>query len=114
MATINGDWFRTKLTSKGRSQRALAKHLKLDAAAVTLMLNGRRRMQLDEAHDIASFLGEPVSAVLRAAGLPMSGSSDDKANAPLTGTPLQGLRQKRDQLQAEVDALNKAIDILEK
>lgn len=111
--TINGNWFRTKLTQKNRSQRGLAKHLKLDPGAITLMFNGKRRMQLDEAQKIASFLGEPVSDVLRAAGLPLRPEGFQPATV-LTGTPLEGLKQKRDELLAEVEALEKAIAILEK
>lgn len=71
MADFNGDWFRRKLVEKGRSQRQLAKHLDRNASAVTLLLAGQRRMQMSEAELVASFLGEPLHDVLRAAGLPI-------------------------------------------
>lgn len=45
MSAFNGYWFRDKLIQKQRSQRALARHLVVDASAVTLMFDGRRRMQ---------------------------------------------------------------------
>lgn len=112
MAKINAEWFRNKLTQKGRSQRGLARHLKLDPGAVTLMLQGKRKMQLDEAREIASFLGEPVAAVLRAAGLPVGSVAADVPET-LSGTPLEVLRQKRAMLQAEIERLDAAISILQ-
>ncbi|MGF7213615.1 transcriptional regulator with XRE-family HTH domain [Skermanella aerolata] len=51
------------------SQRKLARFLELDPSAITLTLNGKRRMQLDEASRIATFLGVPVEEVLKNAGL---------------------------------------------
>jgi transcriptional regulator with XRE-family HTH domain len=115
MNKINGDWFRTKLTQKGRSQREMAKHMGIDPSSLTLTLNAKRKMQLPEAQAISVFLGEPITDILRAAGLPMGRTGESaKQSPPLTGTPVEGLKQKRDQLLAEVDALNKAIKILEK
>lgn len=115
MAEIDGAWFRAKLTEKNRSQRALARHLDIDPGAVTLMFNGKRRMQLDEAEQIAVFLGVPVADVLRAAGLPISGGGSAPAPraAPATD-PVAALKAKRDELLAKVDALNRAIEVLEK
>ena len=71
MAEIDGTWFRNKLIDKRKSQRQLAKFLGVDPSAITLMLDGKRKMQLEEAEKIASFIGEPVNSVLRAAGLQM-------------------------------------------
>jgi transcriptional regulator with XRE-family HTH domain len=112
MAKIDADWFRKILTQKNRSQRSMAKHLKLDPGAVTLMLQGKRKMQLDEAREIASFLGEPVAAVLRAAGLQVTGASE--RGATFSGTPLEQLKQQRAALVAEVEKLDAAISILER
>lgn len=112
MARIDRDWFRTKLTEKNRSQRGLAKHIGIDPGAVTLMFKGERRMQLHEAEAIASFLGEPVIDVLRAAGLPI-GQSPPRQQ-PQTSDPIEAMRRRRDQLLSEVETLNKAIALMEK
>ena len=115
---IHGDWFRTKLTEKRRSQRQLARHLELDPAAITLMLRGERRMQLEEARSIAAFLGEPVTDVLRAAGLPLK----DEAAKEQTPTRIvasasddetvRELIRKHNELLEQAEKLAKAIAIL--
>jgi transcriptional regulator with XRE-family HTH domain len=67
--TVNADWFKQQLEQRRLSQRKLARFLELDPSAITLTLNGKRRMQLDEASRIATFLGVPVEEVLKNAGL---------------------------------------------
>lgn len=111
MAKIDAAWFRSKLTQKNRSQRALAKHLALDPGAITLMFGGKRRMQMDEAKKIAVFLGEQLTDVLRAAGMPIETGS---VRRTYTGTPVEALRQKRADLMAEIETIDKAIELLEK
>jgi transcriptional regulator with XRE-family HTH domain len=112
MAKLDANWFRNKLTQKNRSQRALAKHLGLDPGAITLTFNGKRRLQMDEARKIATFLGEPLADVLRAAGLPLGDSPPTKR--AYTGTPVEALRQKRAELVAEIETIDKVIELLEK
>ena len=51
-------WFRDRLADRGLSQRALARQMALDAAAVSLMLRGKREMKLTEAAEIARLLGQ--------------------------------------------------------
>lgn len=79
---INTQWFRDKLRDKELSQRKLAKYLKLDPAAVSLLLRGQRRMTTDEANAIAGLLGVKTSEVLRQAGVPVS---DDVRRVPVAG-----------------------------
>jgi transcriptional regulator with XRE-family HTH domain len=62
-------WFRDRLADRQMSQRALARAMGLDAAAVSLMLRGRREMKLTEAAEIARLLGVPADEVLQAAGV---------------------------------------------
>lgn len=69
VAKVNEDWFKEQLVLKRLSQRKLARHLGLDPSAITLTLKGKRRMQMDEAANIAVFLGVPVEEVLKNAGL---------------------------------------------
>lgn len=78
---MNTKWFRAQLADKKMSQRGLAKLLKLDAAAVSLMLRGMRRMTPEEAHDIANILGLPITEVLRQAGIKVL---DDVRRVPIS------------------------------
>lgn len=66
---IDKDWFIGKLEENRKSLRGLARHLNLDPSAVSRMLSGQRRMRMDEANAIATFLAAPVSEVLRHAGV---------------------------------------------
>lgn len=80
---VNTRWFREKLADKELSQRKIAISLNLDPAAVSLMLRGKRRMQLDEAAELARLLGVPVDEVLVHAGIEMP--SDPKTSVPIVG-----------------------------
>lgn len=66
---IDSSWFRNRLTDRQMSQRGLARKLGLDAAAVSLMFRGKRRMQMHEAADVARLLGVPLDEVLAHAGI---------------------------------------------
>lgn len=65
---INTAWFRDKLAEKQLSQRGLAKLMGLDAAAVSLMLRGKREMRIAEAALIANFLGVSTEEVIAHVG----------------------------------------------
>lgn len=67
--TINTQWFIERLADAQMSQRGLAKAIQMDAAAVSLMLRGKRRMQINEAAEIARTLHLQLSDVLLHAGL---------------------------------------------
>lgn len=67
--TIDKDWFFQQLEEKNKSVRGLARHLEIDASAVSRMLNGQRRMKMEEANRIAVFLGAPIKEVLAHAGV---------------------------------------------
>jgi transcriptional regulator with XRE-family HTH domain len=73
--TVNEKWFREALTRAGKSQRDLAKFMDLDPSSLTHAFKGRRRLQLDEAQKIASFVGEQVEDVLKAAGVKLGRST---------------------------------------
>lgn len=78
---MNTKWFRAQLADKKMSQRGLAKLMGLDAAAISLMLRGMRRMTPDEAHQIANILGLPITEVLRQAGIKVM---DDVRRVPIS------------------------------
>ena len=65
---INTEWFRDKLAEKQLSQRGLAKLMGLDAAAISLMLRGKREMRIAEAALIANFLGVSTEEVIAHVG----------------------------------------------
>lgn len=65
-------WFRDRLADRGMSQRGLARAMGLDAAAVSLMLRGKREMKLTEAAEVARLLGVPAEDVIAAAGVRIS------------------------------------------
>lgn len=66
---IDRDWFLQQLEEKHKSVRGLARHLDIDASAVSRMLSGQRRMKMEEANRIAVFLGAPIKEVLAHAGV---------------------------------------------
>ncbi|PCH79775.1 MAG: transcriptional regulator [Hyphomicrobiales bacterium] len=68
---INKDWFFDRLRSEKKSLRGMARHLELDASAVSRMLSGQRNMQMQEVNEIARFLNAPVTEVLKHAGVSM-------------------------------------------
>lgn len=74
MTDINTQWFRDKLAERKMSQRGLARAMGLDAAAVSLMLRGKREMKLREAAEVARLMGVPAEDILQHAGIKMGSS----------------------------------------
>lgn len=66
---VNTKWFRDRIADQRMSQRGLARLLGLDAAAVSLMLRGKREMKIAEAAAIARLLGVPADEVMAQAGV---------------------------------------------
>lgn len=66
---VNKAWFIRLLDERQISQRALARSMDMDASAVNLMLNGKRRMSAAEAGEVARLLGVAIEEVLRHAGV---------------------------------------------
>lgn len=65
---VDTAWFKDRLAGVNLSLRGLAKAIGLEPSAVSLTLNGRRKMSVVEAGQIANVLGAPVEEVLRRAG----------------------------------------------
>lgn len=73
-SSVNTDWFKSQLAEKGISIRQLAiRHMQLDPSAVSLMLHGLRKPQLDEAARLAEVLDQPIETVLEAFGVSPGG-----------------------------------------
>lgn len=66
---VDKQWFLDKLGERKQSVRGLARHLEIDASAVSRMFSSQRKMQMEEASNIALFLGVPVQEVLKHAGV---------------------------------------------
>jgi transcriptional regulator with XRE-family HTH domain len=83
--SIDTRWFQNLLADRRISQRGLAKKLGLDAAAVSLMFRGKRRMQMHEAADVARLLGVSLDEVLAHAGItpPRTESEFSELTVPL-------------------------------
>ena len=68
---IDKRFFIDALDAAGLSQRGLAKLMDLDVSAISLLLDGARRMSFDDARKLARFLAIPIQRILAAADLPM-------------------------------------------
>ncbi len=73
MAEIDGGWFFDRLDDRGQSLRALSRFLGKDASAISRTFSGKRRMTMEEAVEIASFIGVPVTEVMQHAGITRDG-----------------------------------------
>lgn len=73
-----------QVDSAGAQREAIG----MDPSAVSLMLNGKRRMSAKEAADVACLLGVPVGEVLRHAGAPVP--ANRARNVPVVGRVGQG------------------------
>lgn len=67
--TVDKAWFLSKLEDQHLSVRGLARQMEIDASAVSRMFSGQRKIQMDEAKQIAHFLRVPVAEVMRHAGV---------------------------------------------
>lgn len=83
--TVNEDWFKSQLAARGSSQADLARFLGRDPSAVSLMLKGKRRFQMKDAENIASYLQAPVEEVLKAAGIPLAQQSAEIVRVKIVG-----------------------------
>jgi hypothetical protein len=86
--SINTRWFKDRFSERKLSIRKAAPQLGLDAAALSRMLRGLRRMKLDEAAALASVLGVSLKEVLIHSGL--NPSHDPKKD----GVPVIGWADK--------------------
>ncbi len=68
MPAMQRDWLKQRLALRGRTQAGLARHLGLDASAVTRLLKGERQLKGAEAAAIAAYIGCAVDEVLAAFG----------------------------------------------
>lgn len=77
MSEFDVVWFKNALERGDKTSFGLAQHLEIHPSNASRLMNGKRKMKMHEATSIASFLGVPVSTVLRHAGV-----STDAEGAP--------------------------------
>lgn len=75
---MNGAWLKRELKRAGRSQRALARHMGLDASSLSRLIAGDRHLKASEAKAIAAFLNRPVVDVMQALAESQQGPSSDR------------------------------------
>lgn len=78
-------WFRHTLETAQLSQRQLARELKIDPAAVSLMLRGQRSMRLTEAAKIAELVHQPFTEIVRRAGIEIDKPLEKADVCPVAG-----------------------------
>jgi transcriptional regulator with XRE-family HTH domain len=67
--TVNTAWLLSLLKAQNLSQRELAKRMGIEQAAFFHLLRGRRRLQLEEAAQLARELHTPIQDLLEAFGI---------------------------------------------
>ena len=77
---IDTHWFKDRIADKRLSQRKLASLMGLDPGALSLALNGKRKMSAAEASDIARLLDVDVTEVLTHAGVNGHGNQCAQVN----------------------------------
>lgn len=110
---VDKDWFLDRLRDQNKSVRSLARHLKIDPSAASRTLSGARRMKIEEAQEIATFLAAPVNEVLKHAGvsLDLDGYPTKILLAAIIGEDgvVQRLTEPRPLPQAVIDRAQAAI-----
>lgn len=81
---VKTQWFKDRLAERQMSQRALARAMGLDSAALSLMFRGRRHMKISEAIEIARLLGRTPEEVMAAAGAEVLAAKQSRI--PLCGS----------------------------
>lgn len=84
-ANINKPWFLDQLRARNETQASLARHLKVDRSQISLLLAGKRRLQMDMAERIANFLRVPVEEVIENAGIKINRRSGSDVPVRLVG-----------------------------
>lgn len=81
----NYKWFKNALSDRRLSQRELAKRLNMDPGGLNRRLNGKSRLQLADASEIAKILEVPVADVLRNAGVDLRDLAMEGGKVAITG-----------------------------
>ena len=87
MADVNRRYFDSLMLDKDLSLRALAQRMGMSHSQLSLTFAGHRKLQLDEAAQLASIFSEPIERIIEAIGVPvrMGGSVRISVIGALTG-----------------------------
>lgn len=108
---INKRWFQNLFADKKMKQSEVAKAIGLHAPALTRILNDERRLQMNEAIDLARVLSIPLEDVLTHAGLP---SHAESSSAEVRGSiNEEGLVEYATARVRSVDAPGEGLSALE-
>lgn len=69
MANVNKRYFESLMQSKSLSLRGLAQRMNMSHSQLSLTFGGDRKMQLDEAAQLAFIFGEPLHRIVENAGV---------------------------------------------
>lgn len=86
MAKINKPWFIDQLSARNESQASMARFLGIHPSQMSLLLNGKRRLQMDMAERIARFLHVPVEDVIEQAGIKINRPTGNDVSVRLVGS----------------------------
>ena len=68
-AQFNKRYFQTVIAERGKTQREVAAAMDLDPSALSLIFSEQRKLQLDEAAELARLLDLPLTEVFKNAGI---------------------------------------------
>lgn len=74
ISRMDSQWFKSRLKALKKSQLRLAEELGLAPARITEIFKGQRKVSIEEASKMASFLDVPVNMVFRRLGLVETGA----------------------------------------
>lgn len=66
---IDSAWFRKQIEAGDMSQRQVARLLKMDASGMSRLLSGERRLQMEEANQLAVLFEQPATMIMARAGV---------------------------------------------
>ena len=75
MSDVNKRYFESLMQGKSLSLRGLAQRMNMSHSQLSLTFSGDRKMQLDEAAQIASIFGEPLYRVIENVGVQVRGTA---------------------------------------
>jgi transcriptional regulator with XRE-family HTH domain len=104
---IDTAWFHRQLDLRGSSVRGLARHLGLDASAVSRMLNGERKMSAEEQDRIAEFLGVSLEDIASHRRGTAGGFSEKTQSAYNAETDIAGPVAASKEWFSEADVIHK-------
>lgn len=80
MADVNRRYFESLLEAKDLSLRGLAQRMNMAHSQLSLTFSGHRKLQLDEAAQLARIFGEPLHRIVEAAGVSVSGTGNRRVS----------------------------------